>query len=45
MEHGVWWAGVSSGLVNDIPSAAELAPRIASDAEKIILERLSGLSR
>ena len=42
---GIWWAGVSTGLVNDIPSVAELVSRIASDAEKIILERLSGLSR
>jgi len=45
MEHGIWWAGVSTGLVNDIPSVAELVSRIASDVEKIILERLSGLSR
>ena len=38
-------AGVSTGLVNDIPSVAELVSRIASDAEKIIQERISGLSR
>jgi len=39
------WTGVSTGLANDIPSVAELVPRITSDAEKIILQRLSGLSR
>jgi hypothetical protein len=30
---------------DDIPSVAELVSRIASDAEKIIHECLSGLSR
>ena len=44
MEHGIWWAGVSTGLVNDIHSVAELVSRIASDAEMIIHECLSGLS-
>jgi nitronate monooxygenase len=45
MEHGIWWAGVSTGLVNDILSVVELVSRIASDVEKIIHEYLSGLSR
>ena len=45
MEHGIWWAGVSTGLVYDIPSVAELVSRIVSDAEKIINERLRGLSQ
>jgi nitronate monooxygenase len=43
MEHSIWWTGVSTGLVNYFPSVAKLVPRIASDAEKIILEHLSGL--
>jgi hypothetical protein len=29
------WTGVSTGLVNNIPSVAELVSRIAPDAEKI----------
>jgi nitronate monooxygenase len=45
MEHGIWWAGVSTGLIYDIPTVAELVSRIASDAEKIINERLRGLSQ
>jgi hypothetical protein len=42
MEHVIKWAGVSIGLVNDIPSVAELVPRITSDAEKSIFEHLQG---
>ena len=45
MEHGIWWAGVSSGLIYDIPTVAELVSRIVSDAEKIINERLRKLSQ
>jgi nitronate monooxygenase len=44
MEHGIWWAGVSSGLVYDIPTVAELVSRIISDAEQIIHDRLTGLA-
>lgn len=43
-EDGIWWVGVFTGLVDDIPSVAELVSRIASEAEKIIHERLSELS-
>ena len=45
MEHGIWWAGVSSGLVYDIPTVDELVSRIVLDAEKIINERLRGLAQ
>ena len=45
MEHGIWWAGVSSGLIYDIPTVAALVSRIVTDAEKIINQRLRGLSR
>ncbi len=44
MEHGIWWAGVSAGLVNDVPTVAELVSRIVSEAEEIITRRLPGLS-
>jgi nitronate monooxygenase len=43
MEHGIWWAGVSTGLIYDIPTVAELVSRIVSDAERIIKQRLTGL--
>lgn len=45
MEHGIWWAGVSAGLVYDIPTVQELVSRIVREAEAIIGERLAGLLR
>jgi len=44
LEHGIWWAGVSAGLVHDIPTVAELIERIVADAERIITTRLGGLT-
>jgi nitronate monooxygenase len=44
MEHGVWSAGTSMGLVNDIPSCKELVERIVSEAEAIIKARLAGMA-
>jgi NADH:quinone reductase (non-electrogenic) len=44
MEHGIWWAGVSAGLIYDIPSVDELVSRILSDASGIIKNRLSALA-
>ena len=45
MEHGIWSAGVSTGLIHDIPTVAELVSRIVAEAEEIINKRLVGLSR
>ena len=45
MDHGIWWAGISTGLIHDIPTVAELVSRIVSDAEEIIQQRLPGLTR
>jgi nitronate monooxygenase len=45
LEHGIWWAGVSAGLIHDIPTVAELVSRIVADAETIIEGRLAGLLR
>lgn len=36
-DHGVWTAGQVCGLINDIPTCGELVPRIAKEAEDIIL--------
>lgn len=44
MEQGIWSAGVSSGLIYDIPTVAELVSRIVSEAEEIIHQRLPRLS-
>jgi len=43
MEYGIWWSGISQGLIYDIPTVAELVSRMVSEAETIINERLSGL--
>ncbi len=43
MESGVWSAGMVAGLIYDIPSAAELVERIATDAENIINARLQSI--
>jgi nitronate monooxygenase len=45
MEHGIWSAGVSTGLIHDIPTVAELVSRIVSEAEEIINRRLPGMSK
>ena len=45
MDHGIWWAGISTGLIHDIPTVAALVSRIVSDAEEIIQQRLPGLTR
>ena len=44
LEHGIWSAGTSMGLVDDIPSCRELVERIVAEAEAIIRGRLSGMA-
>lgn len=43
LEAGIWWAGISQALIDDIPSCEELISRIVGDAEAIISERLDGM--
>ncbi|MHA6758256.1 NAD(P)H-dependent flavin oxidoreductase [Streptacidiphilus sp. PAMC 29251] len=45
MEGGVWWAGQTQGLIDDIPSCADLVARITGEAEEIITGRLASLVR
>jgi NAD(P)H-dependent flavin oxidoreductase YrpB (nitropropane dioxygenase family) len=45
MEYGIWWSGISQGLIYDIPTVEELISRMVSEAETIINERLAGLSK
>lgn len=42
VDGGVWWAGQTQGLINDIPSVEELIARTVADARGIISQRLSG---
>lgn len=35
-DYGIWTAGVSMGLIKDIPTCEELVSRIEKDAEDII---------
>ncbi len=44
LEHGIWSAGTSMGLIKDIPTCKELVERIVSEAEAIIKARLSGMA-
>jgi nitronate monooxygenase len=45
VEYGVWSAGVSQGLIHDIPTCAELVTRIVAEAEALIHSRLEGMIR
>jgi NAD(P)H-dependent flavin oxidoreductase YrpB (nitropropane dioxygenase family) len=43
MEYGIWWSGISQGLIEDIPTVDDLVTRMISGAESIIKQRLTGL--
>ena len=43
IEAGMITVGMSGGLINDIPTCAELVNNIMTDAEQIISERLAGM--
>jgi NADH:quinone reductase (non-electrogenic) len=43
VEHGIWSAGMSQGLIHDIPTCKELVTRIVSEAEAIIRARLEAM--
>lgn len=40
VDGGLWWAGQVQGLINDVPTCAELIDRIVSDAEELVESRL-----
>ncbi len=44
LERGIWSAGMVIGLIDDIPSCAELITRIVSEAEEIIQQRLAAIA-
>jgi nitronate monooxygenase len=39
-ELGIWWAGQSQGLIDDVPSVGDLVSRIVAEATQIISARL-----
>jgi nitronate monooxygenase len=43
LDKGIWSAGMIVGLIDDIPSCAELVSRIVDEAEEIISKRLNEL--
>ena len=45
MESGVWSCGMVAGLIDDLPSCAELIDRIMREADALIGERLMGMAR
>jgi len=42
VDAGAWSCGMVAGLINDIPTVAELIERIMAQAERLIRERLAG---
>ncbi|MET9492519.1 nitronate monooxygenase [Nocardia sp. NPDC006630] len=40
---GIWTAGISQGLIDDIPTVAELIARILTGAHELIRDRLAGV--
>jgi nitronate monooxygenase len=43
LDAGIWTVGTAMGLIDDIPTCAELVSRIVSEAEDLISERLGGM--
>jgi NADH:quinone reductase (non-electrogenic) len=43
MDAGAWSCGMVAGLIDDIPTCAELIERIMAEAERLISGRLEGL--
>lgn len=41
MDDGLWWAGQIQGMIEDIPTCADLVARIVAEAETVIGERLA----
>jgi NADH:quinone reductase (non-electrogenic) len=44
MDAGAWSCGMVAGLINDIPSVADLIARVMDEAEQIIRSRLGGMA-
>jgi nitronate monooxygenase len=44
VEHGIWSAGTSMGLIHDIPSCKDLVERTVREAKEIIRGRLAEMA-
>jgi NAD(P)H-dependent flavin oxidoreductase YrpB (nitropropane dioxygenase family) len=44
LDAGIWTAGICQGLINDIPTCADLIDTIMTHADQIIAERLSKMA-
>ncbi|MFT7531870.1 MAG: NAD(P)H-dependent flavin oxidoreductase YrpB (nitropropane dioxygenase family) [Gammaproteobacteria bacterium] len=44
MDAGAWSCGMVAGLINDIPTVAELIDQIMQEADRLINQRLAGLA-
>ncbi|NUP25634.1 MAG: nitronate monooxygenase, partial [Nocardia sp.] len=42
LDAGIWSVGLCQGLIEDIPSCAELIGRMVGEAEELISARLAG---
>jgi nitronate monooxygenase len=40
LQAGIWWAGLSQALIDDVPTCRELIERIVAEAEDVIMNRL-----
>ncbi|GAA3838917.1 MULTISPECIES: nitronate monooxygenase family protein [Amycolatopsis] len=45
LELGIWSAGMVQGIINDVPTVAELIERIVTEARELIAGRLAGVLR
>jgi NAD(P)H-dependent flavin oxidoreductase YrpB (nitropropane dioxygenase family) len=43
LDAGIWWAGISQALIDDVPTCRELVEHIVGDAEWVIQQRLSSM--
>jgi nitronate monooxygenase len=43
LEAGIWWCSTAMGLIDDVPTVAELVSRIVADAENLIASRLGSM--
>ncbi|MBC7305610.1 MAG: nitronate monooxygenase [Dietzia sp.] len=43
LDAGIWTAGQCQGLIDDVPTVAELVDRMMTEAEEIITSRLAGM--
>nr|WP_322098210.1 nitronate monooxygenase [Nakamurella alba] len=45
MDDGVWWAGQSQGLIDDVPTCRELLDRMIAEAGQLVSTSLPALTR